>query len=76
MSTHFTTLKNTGRSGNDLDATTFFGGIDKGQMLQLTQGVGFIMENPDEPGFIQLTKHDAERLAHVLMAWVKKIYEN
>jgi len=68
MSTERTPITNTGKNDQELSITQFSGG-SKGLMLQLTQGVSF---NMHEPGFIQLTEYDAERLIVHLLEWLNQ----
>ncbi len=67
------TIKKSGRLNRDLDITEFLGSVEKGVMLQLTQGLPLLSgNNPDEPGFIQLTKNDAKQLVKQLEIWIKE----
>lgn len=61
MSTELKKIKNTGKEGVDLQFTTFYGGKDKGKMVQLTQGIGCLLGD-GEPGYIQLTMKDIPRV--------------
>jgi len=67
MSTEITTIPNTGKKDKYLTVTQFYGGSNKGVMLQLTQGLG----SQHEPGFIQLTKVDCDRLIDILTRWLE-----
>jgi len=49
----------------NLSFTKFWGGEDRGECIQLTQGLGTMISN-DTPGFIQLTKEEAEKVAQIL----------
>lgn len=69
------TLKNTGWKDVDLQFTSFLGPEEKGQMLQITQGLGTQVNN-DEPGFIQLTRMDAYRLLNEVAEWIKDTAED
>lgn len=70
MSSHFKTIKDTGKDRRDLTLTSTFGGDSFGEMLQITQGLGSIV-NFDEPGFIQLSIKDAYNLTISLSEWIK-----
>lgn len=66
MSTKIKTIKNTGRfNDRDMDISRFFGGHNN-QMIQITQGSASFLNDPDEPGFIQLTERDAKELIKTL----------
>ena len=68
MSDSLPSIHRTGRN-RDRDLQILrMGGPDGGLMLQLTQGTG-AKTGPDEPGYIELTRHDAERLNMFLTAW-------
>ncbi len=67
MSTDIATIKNSGRNKVDLEIIQYSGG-PKGIMLQLTQGFGSAL---DEPGYIQLSKDDAEQLVVILNKWLR-----
>lgn len=54
-----------------LQVTQFLGPSSVGPMLQLTQGFGSSPENPDEPGFIQLTLSETAELIPKLVAWMR-----
>ena len=73
MTTEISIMFGTGRNDNNLSLTQFYGGSKKGLMLQLTQGFGCsgFCKDPDEPGFIQLTKRDALILSGELEKWGK-----
>jgi len=75
MSTLRKTIKSTGKDGVDLDFTSFAGPEQKGEMLQITQGLGTVI-TPDEPGFIQLTKIDAYRLLQEVAEWLRDTTED
>ena len=68
MSTDLLTIRNTGTEGVDLDFTQFWGGKEKGIMIQLTQGFGGL----DTPGYIQLTKEEAEKVGRELIRWARR----
>ena len=70
MGIEFSSIENTGRKAVDLSLKAFYGGNDFGEMLQLTQGLGSVINN-DEPGFIQLTIFDTYRLISKLAEWIK-----
>jgi len=70
MSTELGIIENTGVKGGDLQFTHFWGGGDKGRMIQLTQGLGTLLGN-DEPGYIHLTVEDASRVIKILKKWIK-----
>ena len=67
MSKQIAVIQGTGRQGVDLQLTQYAG--TKEIMIQLTQG--FALEI-DDPGFIQLTKDDAEELIEQLQLWVNQ----
>jgi hypothetical protein len=67
MSTEINVIRKSGSKGAQLQVTKFAGPADRGPMLQLTQGLGTA---PDEPGFIQLTRQDAEELISILLSWL------
>lgn len=71
MSTRLKTIENTGRKNVDLDISEYWGGKEKKQMLQITQGLGTAIDN-DEPGFIQLTTRDVYYLVIELTKWIQK----
>uniref|UniRef100_A0A6M3IQM4 Uncharacterized protein n=1 Tax=viral metagenome TaxID=1070528 RepID=A0A6M3IQM4_9ZZZZ len=64
MSKELFIIRDTGRY-RDLNMTvsSFYGGKKSGKMVQITQGLGLL---PDEPGFIQLTMEDLECLLNKL----------
>jgi len=70
MSTSLATIEKTGTDNDDLDFTEFFGGVDKGKCIQLTQGLGF---SQDRPGYIQLSTQEALDTAYLLIKWAKKV---
>jgi hypothetical protein len=70
MGTDIATLTNTGMKMSDLNLKSFYGGNDFGEMLQISQGLGSIINN-DEPGFIQLTAADTYHLIIALTKWLK-----
>lgn len=70
MSTELGIIENTGVKGGDLQFTHFWGGMQAGEMIQLTQGFGTLLGN-DEPGYIHLTVKDASRVIKILKEWIK-----
>ena len=68
MSTDLLRIKNTGVEGADLDFVQFWGGKEKGIMIQLTQGIG----GTDSPGYIQLTKEEAKKVGRELIKWARR----
>jgi len=71
MSKRITTIKRTGKNRDrDLSITQFLGSEKTGIMLQLTQGSANLLNDPDEPGFIQLSKNDVKVLIDFLESWV------
>ncbi len=72
MSTTLLTIKNSGKEKVDLSITQFAG--PNGVMLQLTQGFGGCSSmrqlDRDEPGFVQLTVDDAEKLVKLINKWL------
>ena len=75
MSTEITVLKNTGNDDRKLSLTQYYGGLTKGMMIQLTQGFAAapFSNDPDEPGFIQLTMIDAYQVIGELTRWLQSI---
>jgi len=72
MSTELKTIENTGRKGVDLQFTSFWGGKEKGLMIQVTQGLGgTIIGREGDPGFILLTIEDAYNTSIELIKWIK-----
>ena len=69
MANKIKTIKNTGKRKHELDITEFFGGKEKGEMIQITQGLGGDL---DEPGFIQLTQRDTYLIIIELTKWLQK----
>jgi hypothetical protein len=67
MSTELGIIDKSGTNGVQLQITQFDGPADLGLMLQLTQGLGFEL---DDSGFIQLTRKDVEELIPVLLSWL------
>jgi hypothetical protein len=63
------TIPHTGKKDVELQITQFAGPIERGVMLQLTQGFGQAL---DEPGFIELMRGDAQRLIPILVSWLEK----
>lgn len=54
-----------------LQITEFLGPAQVGPMLQLTQGSGPTREEPDEPGFIQISMSEAATIVPLLVAWMR-----
>lgn len=73
MSQEITVIKNTGRGESDIYITEFAGPADKGPMLQLTQGISNLVDDLDEPGFIQLTRSDTFMLIAELLKWLEEV---
>ena len=72
MSTRIDIIENSGgKYRATLDITQFYGGDKHGPMLQITQGFGGTGTN-DGPGYIQLTKRDAQLLMKALIKWTGK----
>ena len=73
MGTTIATIKGTGKDKRDLNIKQFAGPNNQ-KMLQITQGFGGCRGVPrikgDEPGFIQLTAKDAERLVGIICNWL------
>lgn len=67
MSKTLKTIRDTGRNKTDMTISEFYGGEKNGSMMQVTQGFG---RDIDEPGFIQLTKKDAEKLIETISKWI------
>lgn len=63
-----TELNQTKTLRGPLQITQFCGPEQYGPMLQLTQGLG---QDPDEPGFIQLTLAETAELVPKLVAWLR-----
>lgn len=63
MSTERIILENTGRHNDDLKIVSFYGGHDKGEMIQLSQ----ICSNT-----IQLTQQDAFKVIAELTNWLSE----
>jgi hypothetical protein len=60
-------IDRSGVKGAQLQITQFAGRAGGGLILQLTQGWGL---EPDEPGFIPLTRKDVEELIPILLQWL------
>jgi len=73
MSKEIASIKGTGQKNADLDVTEYYGGKDKGVMLQFTQGLAGIPGVDFEPGYIQLTKKDVKKVIVVLSEWLNKL---
>ena len=71
MSTEFKTIPNTGRFADRTLSLQVFCGPNHKRMLQLTQGVANHSDDPDEPGFVQLSVVDAYKLAIGLCEWLQ-----
>ena len=65
-------ILNTGRGDREITVTKHWGGQEKGQMVQITQGFAGLISLPEEPGFIQLTTRDAYILIAILTNWLKE----
>jgi len=72
MSTELETIDKTGADGTELQITQYWGGNEKGCMLQVSQGLSGRIH---QPGFIQLTRRDAILLKIRLDKWVKEVKE-
>jgi hypothetical protein len=59
----------------DISFTNYFGGKEKGEMLQISQGLGTQLD-PDEPGFIQLTTLEAYQVIGHIANWLKEKTRN
>jgi len=71
MSREFKIITNTGRTASRTLSLQVFCGPNRQPMLQLTQGFANHSDDPDEPGFIQVSVTDAYRLAIGLCEWVQ-----
>ena len=67
MSTELHPIKASHDGRRDLNVTQFFGGIEKGLCIQVTQGIAWTNQ---DAGFITLTKEEALRLAARINEWV------
>lgn len=61
MSIELDTIKTT-RPADEVTATQFFGGNDRGNCIQLTQG---------RDSFLQLSRDDARAVAQFLITWAR-----
>ena len=69
MSRSIDLIKDAGINGEDLAVTSFYGGADKGTMLQLSQDIN----SPEHvAGYVQLTHDSAEALIDVLINWMER----
>lgn len=64
-------ILNTGRDDREMTVVEYWGGQEKGQMVQITQGFAGLLSLPEEPGFIQLTARDTYRIIAILVNWLK-----
>lgn len=64
-------IKNNGNGNKKITFDHYSGGVKRGPMLQITQGVGTII-NFNKPGFIQLTKGDGEKVAKIINKWLEE----
>ena len=71
MSTEFKLIDKTGRTADRTLSLQAFCGPKQKPMLQLTQGFANHSDDPDEPGFVQLSVTDAYKLAIGLCEWIQ-----
>jgi len=71
MSREFKIITNTGRTASRTLSLQVFCGPNQKPMLQLTQGFANVSDDPDEPGFVQLSVIDAYKLTLGLCEWVQ-----
>lgn len=71
MSSEFKIISNTGRTADRTLSLQAFCGPHRKPMLQLTQGFANHSDDPDEPGFVQLSVTDAYRLTVALCEWIQ-----
>ncbi|KKL27520.1 hypothetical protein LCGC14_2384360 [marine sediment metagenome] len=62
MSTHLATVVCDNPQKSDLYISSFFGGVDRGQCIQLTLASG-------KSGYVQLTKENVDELLGVILEW-------
>lgn len=72
MSTEITVMHKVGPAERKIAFTQFSGGKEKGICIQLTQGIANMVNDPNEPGFIQLTRDDAYNAIAILKDWLAK----